>query len=275
MRPPSYRFAALQSQGERDYQEDDFGILDDRSSASKDGEHTLLVVADGMGGHAAGSRASQIATETFIDSYEKCEGGIPRRLLEALKRANAGLATAIDQDESLEGMGTTIVAAVVAEDQLYWISIGDSPMWIYRKGSLQRVNEDHSMMPVLAEMVEAGRITKNEMMMDPKRNALRSALMGDEIGLVDASQRPISLLSEDVLLLSSDGLMTLSEEQIVQVIAEGEGIINEEIPAKLMDAVNKVNKSSQDNTTVLIYSIELNQKEDEILPDEGRQPLKK
>ena len=258
MRPPNERFAALQSQGSRDYQEDDFGILDGRDSASSNDDHTLLVVADGMGGHAAGARASQTVTESFVDTYRHQQGGIPARLLEALKTSNSSLARAIDQDTDLEGMGTTLIAVVVYKDQLHWISVGDSPLWIYRKGSLQRVNEDHSMMPVLADMVAQGRISEDEMNMHPKRNALRSALMGDEIGLVDASQKPLSLLEGDVLLLSSDGLMTLSETQITSLIHENETAANDEIAKTLIEAVKKEGRKNQDNITVLLYSIELN-----------------
>jgi serine/threonine protein phosphatase PrpC len=82
--------------------------------------------------------------------------------------------------------------------------------------------------------------------------------MGDEIGLVDASQKPLSLLEGDVLLLSSDGLMTLSETQITSLIHENETAANDEIAKTLIEAVKKEGRKNQDNITVLLYSIELN-----------------
>jgi PPM family protein phosphatase len=257
MRSPSDRFAAMQSQGGRDYQEDDYGILDDRASAAKESEHTLLVVADGMGGHAAGEQASKIVAETLIDSYEQAEGGIPERLSEALKKANDHLATSIVEDHVLDGMGTTVVAAVVANGQLHWISVGDSPMWLFRKGKLKRVNEDHSMAPVLQELVDAGRITAEDMQMHPKRNALRSAVMGDEIDLVDASEKPIKLQAEDIIVISSDGLQTLSDKKIAKIVNDNKNEAYLQTPAKLIEAVEKEDKPNQDNTTVVTYSIEL------------------
>ncbi len=74
------RFSALQSKGDRSYQEDEFGILNEPDSASRLREQLLLVVADGMGGHVAGAKASQIVTESFIDTYRQSKGSILERL---------------------------------------------------------------------------------------------------------------------------------------------------------------------------------------------------
>ncbi|PCJ26898.1 MAG: hypothetical protein COA96_04520 [SAR86 cluster bacterium] len=272
MSRPSERFGALQSQGSRDYQEDEFGILDDRDLSRVDSEHTLLVVADGMGGHQAGATASKIVTETFIDAYHNCSGTIPSRLLEGLQQANSHLEESTKENSELQGMGTTIVAATVTNDGLHWISVGDSPLWIYQSGELKRVNADHSMAPVFADMVASGRMTKTEAATNPQRNALRSALMGDELGLVDASLEPLPLYSGDLLILASDGVMTLSQSQITSVLELSSKENNEVLVGKLMNAVLAQEKSNQDNTTILAYSIEVKTNDqDTVIPARSSQ----
>lgn len=256
MSGPGDRFAALQSRGDRDYQEDEFGILDGRDSASSLAEHTLLVVADGMGGHVAGARASQILTESFIDTYQKSEGAISERLQQSLNQSNADVAEAISNDHDLAGMGSTLLATVISEAGLEWISVGDSPLWLYREGELKRINQDHSMAPVLADMVAAGKLSESEAASDPKRNALRSAVMGDNLGLVDSSSNAVGLQQGDVLLLASDGVMTLSDVQIASLIEDNISAANDEILATIMQAVMESEKPNQDNTTILIYSVD-------------------
>lgn len=258
MSRPRDRIAALQSQGMRDYQEDEFGILDDLNTASSEGEHTLLVVADGMGGHVAGANASSIVTESFIDTYQQAEGSIASRLKTALHYSNDCIAKATDGNQDMQGMGTTLLAAVVSECGLEWISVGDSPLWLYRGGTLKRVNDDHSMAPVLVEMVAAGRMTEEEAAVDPNRNALRSAVMGTKLNLVDYSSTPMMLQEKDLLLLASDGVMTLAETQIAGIIKKNYENSNEEIVARIMSAVTDEQKPNQDNITLLIYSIDSN-----------------
>jgi protein phosphatase len=126
------RFAALQSPGKRGYQEDDYGVLD----ADGKGEHLLFLVADGMGGHAGGDTASAVVTESFTEAYRAASGSTRERLQLALAAANAALAAAIADNSALKGMGSTLVAAVVSAAGLEWLSVGDSPLWLYRDGTL-------------------------------------------------------------------------------------------------------------------------------------------
>lgn len=268
MSRPSDRFAALQSQGSRDYQEDDFGILDDRDLDSSIGEHTLLVVADGMGGHTAGAKASQVVTETFIDVYQKSSGSVPSRLQLGLEKSNRRLAEEVKESADLQGMGTTLLAVVVTAESLYWISVGDSPFWIYRDGELNRINADHSMTPVLAEMVEAGKLTVAEAACNPQRNALRSALMGDSLGLVDAAQEAYSIQSGDLLILASDGVLSITEEQIISAIDQSNGKDIEVKANSLMAAVIDERKTNQDNITIMLYSTEIRtEDQDTLIPE--------
>ena len=94
-------------------------------------------------------------------------------------------------------MGSTVVVAVISRDGIDWISVGDSPLWLFRDGRLRRLNADHSMAPVLASLVAAGRMTAEQAATDSNRHALRSAVMGEEIHLVDVSSQPVAVRKTD------------------------------------------------------------------------------
>ncbi len=260
------RFVAQQIQGERDYQEDDFGLLDnsetvldasaggEKEKTPKVKEHTLMVLADGMGGHKGGGVASGIVTRTFLEIYDRTTGAVDARLQKALLAANEALAKAIENNGNLAGMGTTLVAVVATDEGLSWLSVGDSPLWLYRDGELQRLNEDHSMAPVLDDLVATGRLSVEEKNKDGRKNSLRSALMGDEISIVDTSSVVMPVYGSDVIILASDGLETLPEKTIKKHIKKklrkGLGTCAD----TLISAVEKAKKKNQDNCTVVLYS---------------------
>ena len=249
------RFAAGQISGKRDYQEDDYGVLDGRADLGIDGgEHTLLLVADGMGGHVSGDTASRLISKTFIETYQRTSGPVTDRLRGCLEAANRAMAAAIEEKPELDGMGSTLLAVVVSRRGLEWISIGDSPLWLFREGHLIRINSDHSMAPVLADLVATGRMTEDEMPEDSNRHMLRSAVTGDEISLVDVSSQPRDLKKDDLLLLASDGIMTLGEKEIVNILHAMQGASLDENTVALLEAVEDAALPNQDNATVLLYS---------------------
>ena len=164
------------------------------------------------------------------------------------------MADAVDQNPELASMGSTLVAAVVSNQGLNWISVGDSPLWLFRKGALERLNADHSMAPVLADLVATGRMTEEEAARDPSRHSLRSAVTGEDIHLVDLSPQPVPVEKGDLLLLASDGLMTLGEEEIAGILVETQDASLEESAAALIQAVETAANPRQDNTTLLLYA---------------------
>ncbi len=246
------RFAALQIPGNRPYQEDDYGLLDGRDL----GIDGMVVVADGMGGHVGGATASSLLCKTFVESYQRASGPIADRLRDCLDEANAALADAIAENPHLMGMGSTLVAAVISQRGIEWISVGDSPMWLFREGRLRRLNADHSMASVFEDLVAAGRMTAEEAATDPKRHALRSAVMGDEIRLIDVSSQPVAIKKGDRLLLASDGLMTLDDEEIARILQHTRNATLEDSARALIEAVVAVEHPHQDNATVLLYTPE-------------------
>ncbi|MEE4376584.1 MAG: protein phosphatase 2C domain-containing protein [Candidatus Competibacteraceae bacterium] len=241
---------ASRIQGKREYQQDDYGIFE--LPASLQSGDLLLVLADGMGGERAGDRASATAIRCFIDAYGAISArNIPERLRRALDHANRELALEIAAAPSLlNGMGCTLLAAVLAKEGLYWISVGDSPLWLYRHKQLTRLNQDHSYRPVLAQQLAGGEISATDAQAHPDRNALFSALTGELIHQVDITQEPYPLQVGDRVLLASDGLLTLSEANIaIQMNAHAAGNM---ICQRLLEAVMNAADPEQDNTTVMV-----------------------
>ena len=266
------RFAAQQISGGREYQEDDYGLIE-LGDPDVDGSEVLLI-ADGMGGHVSGDTASRTVVKTFVEIYHSVDGPVPDRLRACLNAANDALAEAIKENPELEGMGSTVVAAVVSQHGLDWISVGDSPLWLFRDGKLRRLNADHSMAPVLANLVAVGRMTEEEAATDSKRHALRSAVMGDEIHLIDVSSQPVAIWKSDRLLLASDGLMTLEEEKIAGILQDMQDATLSEVVEALIHAVEKVGHPNQDNTTVLLYAPEADYGVEELPVDAAQEESK-
>lgn len=239
------------SQGARPYQEDNYGFL---PLGEEPNQGLLLVLADGMGGQVAGALASETAIEHFISAWREQDGAgdMSGRLENALAAANRSLREKVDADPTLEGMGCTLVGAVIADNAIQWVSVGDSPLWIMQEGRLQRLNEDHSMAPMLQNLVEAGRMSAEEAATDSRRNVLRSAVMGDELELIDRPEAPLPLHAPVRVLLASDGLQTLNDEEIADILSPS-AADSGACADRLMAAVEEKHYPNQDNVTALVY----------------------
>jgi serine/threonine protein phosphatase PrpC len=222
-----------QHQGARSYQEDAWEL-----KALDDGA-LLAVVCDGMGGHAGGAVASRLAVEALV----KAVAGQGRTLLEGLSAANAAVGAGAAAKAELAGMGTTLVAAIVRDDEVSWISVGDSPFYLIVGGHMTRLNADHSMAPQIDAMVARGVLTHEDAENHPGRHTLREAVMGEPLTLIDQGTR--RLPDDARLLLCSDGVQTLAE---VDLVAHG----NAGPARKLIEAVLAVHKPYQDNITVVL-----------------------
>ena len=247
------RFATRQIFGTREYQEDDFGLIEPSNDSSD--SSVVLLLADGMGGHVGGDTASATIIRTFAEQFHATTGSVTDRLHSCLRAANEAIADAIEKNPDLDGMGSTIVAAVVTPQGLDWISVGDSPLWLFRNGELHRLNADHSMAPALAKLVDEGRMTAQDAATDPNRHALRSAVVGDEIPLVDVSTHPVPVNEDDCVLIGSDGLFTLDEEKLTGVLSKLKETSTAEVVDTIVQAVEDAGHSHQDNTTVLLYTL--------------------
>ena len=237
------------TQGSRPRQEDDFGVFE--LPPQLEAGELLLVLADGMGGERAGALASALAVRGFIEAYDAVPATtVPERLERTLRHVNGRMALEVATDqEHLGGMGCTLLAVVLAEEGLYWISVGDSPLWLWRRGRLRRLNQDHAYRSVLAEQVSAGEISAEDAASHPDRNALISAVTGDDLELVDLPRQPFALKPNDQILLASDGLLTLSEREIAAVLKDARTAPSPCRP--LVEEVMSRRHPQQDNATVL------------------------
>lgn len=255
------RVAGDSRRGDREYQEDAFKVIDLRECSTEDDDAVLLVLADGMGGHAGGALASEIAVNRFAEAYVEMMSSpsLMKRFERSLEAVNLGLQEAIAEKPHLKGMGCTLIAAVVENDRLVWISIGDSPFWLYRNGTLTRLNADHSMKPVLEAMVAAGELTDAEARQDGRRSALRSAVDGNTPHLVDLNINGYRLQPEDTIILASDGVESMSDEEIAYALDRTSGRGAGERVTQLLDAVIAKRSPGQDNTTAILLEVILSE----------------
>lgn len=250
--------AARATVGARSGQEDAFRVWPAegplRPKASGDG--LLAVLADGMGGHAGGAVAGQTACAMFTEVFVADGAPYEERLKSALQASNEALAKGVEQNSALRGMGCTLVAAWIDKSGLRWTSVGDSLLLLYRFPDVIRLNADHSLGSYLDEQVRQNRITASEARAAPNRNALRSALTGSKIDLIDLHGEPLDLHPGDWILLASDGIGSLAGDELADVIYRYRQSTPEEMADGLVGAVARKGVPEQDNTTVVAVRVE-------------------
>ena len=210
------------------------------------------VLADGMGGHAGGALASRAVCEHFLLGYSGQIGPTRDRLRGGLASANRAIELVVEGNPALSGMGSTLIGAVFGPDGLEWISVGDSPLYLYRRGEIALLNEDHSLAPALDQLAAAGKITHEEARTDPRRHMLRSAITGEDLDLVDLSVKPLALQPGDYVVLASDGIHTLDEGEIARLITAYAADGPKVIASALIRSVDNMRDPQQDNTTVVV-----------------------
>ncbi|ABD54523.1 PP2C family protein-serine/threonine phosphatase [Jannaschia sp. CCS1] len=253
--PIGYDVATALWQGARPYQEDT--LLADFHGGMDRG---FAVLADGMGGHAAGDLASRLVVIDAVSHLKflmhdgaALETSLVSELTSAIETANNVLKDRAAEDRRLRGMGATFLATVVFEDRLYWASVGDSPLYLWREGTLRQLNEDHSMAPVIDQMARAGEITPEQAASHPDRNALTSVLMGEPLKAMDVPKTATVLDPGDVLIQASDGLQYLDDKKISEVVARGGN--SREIADALLAALRDLDDPVQDNTAILVLQL--------------------
>jgi serine/threonine protein phosphatase PrpC len=153
-------------------------------------------------------------------------------------------------------MGATLTACVVLDDALYWISIGDSPLFLFRDNQLQQINEDHSMGPQVDLMVETGALSEADARAHPDRSVLTSALFGERIARIDCPENACDLRPGDTIIIASDGLQYLSEDDIARVLRERPFARSADIVDALMGAVQGLNDPDLDNVTIGLVQVQ-------------------
>jgi len=234
---------------------EDVFVIDEKSG--------VYLVADGMGGHAAGEVASRIAAEAILNAFA---GQLPMQLdktwpehwnikrsaaanllVDAVRAGHSRVTMAVDKDLNLKGMGTTVVAAVLPPEsgKLIICHVGDSRAYRVRGAELQLLTRDHSW---VHEQVEAGFLTEEAARSHPLKNVVTQALGGSSEPKVDILETEI--LPDDLYILCSDGLNSmLDDEEIYNQVVQGGTL--EDIGQRLVVKANE--NGGNDNITVVLF----------------------
>ncbi|MDW4497158.1 protein phosphatase 2C domain-containing protein [Sulfitobacter sp. D35] len=222
----------------------------------------FIVLADGMGGHSAGDVASKIVvTEVFselkmlADQPELLERNFDRILRKAVAAANECVARIAQDSPGSRGMGATLIAPVVFDNRLYWISVGDSPLYLLRGSRLFRLNEEHSFASRMSKLVAKGQLDPEVAEQHPDRNCLTSVLGGQAIPEIDCRSQAVELRENDIVIAASDGLQFIGEWQIARIAFEARDLPSAEIGKRLLQSVYDLDDPDQDNVSLCVLKI--------------------
>ncbi|MBA2515894.1 MAG: Stp1/IreP family PP2C-type Ser/Thr phosphatase [Solirubrobacterales bacterium] len=207
----------------------------------------LFVVADGMGGARAGEVASQMAVEVFDDPGLP-DGAADQGLSQIITEANRRIHETSQSDERHAGMGTTVTAAYVGEQDVTIAHVGDSRAYLLRRGELTRLTSDHSL---VGELVARGKLTEEQAETHPQRSVITRALGPEPEVQVDTETYPAR--EGDVFLLCSDGLTSMVHEPaLLEILTSARDL--PDAGRQLIAAANRA--GGRDNITVVLFELE-------------------
>lgn len=223
----------------------DVGCVRDHNEDSLIVEHPLYAVFDGMGGHAAGEVASEIACKVISNRAPKSLD--VAALGQAVEEANLSILEAAKEGVGKKGMGTTCTACMLEGEKLNIAQVGDSRAYLLHDGRLNQLTRDHS---YVQQLVETGQITKEEARVHPNRSMITRALGSDPRMIPDLYE--ISVSSGDRLLICTDGLYSMvSDSRIEEILCSVEDA--QECADLLVSAAN--NAGGNDNITVIVVDV--------------------
>lgn len=246
----THAFGNAQHIGARSSQQDAFGFSNPNEAKFVAHAGLLAVLADGMGGLSHGDLASRAALGAFLAAYRQKppQESVAAALLRSLESANAAVCELAARHNASGDLGTTLVAAVLHEQGLEWISVGDSALFLFHSGTFTTLNTPHTYAQDLDARVAAGQMSVEAALADPQRESLTSFLGVTPLTHVDCSVRSLAMPATDCVVLASDGLFkTLSEGEMSAAMR---GTPQERCEA-LVAAVVRKQAEYQDNVTVL------------------------
>src|ERR671911_218927 len=208
-------------------------------------EAPVFAVADGMGGAQAGEVAARIAADAFDSADDRGEAPPEGYLRRVVRAANERIHDLAERDASRSGMGTTLTAALIGDEEVSFAHVGDSRAYLFRDGDLKRLTSDHSL---VEELRRQGRLTDAQAEEHPQRSIITRALGPEPEVEVDTQTR--AARAGDVYLLCSDGLTTMVPEQrIAEVLASSPNL--DAAVTRLVEEANE--KGGRDNITVVAF----------------------
>jgi protein phosphatase len=224
----------------RDHNEDNFLV---------DEPLALYAVADGMGGHQAGERASKMALDTLVAAMgapDAARADALQALREATQAAGAAIFLAAQEDEDLHGMGTTLTSLWFQKGRAYLAHVGDSRAYLYRDGRVQQLSDDHSW---VSEQVRAGMMTEEEAKDSKFRHIITRSVGFEREVQVDGAAIPVQ--PGDCFVLCSDGLSNyLGGDELARIL---QARFYRDIPRLLVDLAN--DRGGDDNVTVILIHV--------------------
>jgi len=227
-----------------------------RGNSSENIDVSIFLVADGAGGHATGEIASYLANRTLATYLvsnilyppNADKEDIVKLLSDGITYANKSVINYVKKNPASEGMGTTIVAAVVCGKKMVIGHVGDSRAYRIYNDSIVQLTKDHSL---IQDLIDNGKITKEEARIHPKKNVIFRAIGANND--IEADIQTIYLYQDDIILLCSDGLTDmLTDSEIKNIVVNGNDTLQEKCN-KLVDSANKA--GGNDNISVVLFKV--------------------
>ena len=243
--------ASVHGLGRRKNQEDSFGLSPTGDEDLVRSKGLLAIVADGMGGLDAGEEVSSGLVMSMLQNFKDDRRPVnpAAELDRLLKIGNANINELLKNTVGVGNGGSTLLAAIIRDGLLDWISVGDSRICLFRQGRLIDLNKKHNYGAELDELARRGEISAETARNDPRRAGLTSYVGMGDLKYVDRSIVPVSLMPGDKVVLMSDGIFnTLLDEEIINELS----FTAEGAASRLKNGVLAKNNPYQDNFTALI-----------------------
>lgn len=250
-RPRSYAWLVVGAKTDlgqvRENNEDKFDFIEPDEPSVLATKGRVFAVADGMGGHSAGQIAAELALSIFVRSYyTDLKGDIEAGVTKAVREANAYIVDVARAVPGRSGMGATLTAAIIRDDDLFIAQVGDSRCYMLRDGKLEQVTEDHSW---VAEQVRAGTMSLEDAEASPFRNVITRSMGGAPE--VEPDIHAVKMQPGDRFLLCSDGLSGMvPEEEIAALVSGGSPSVS---AWNLVDRANQY--GGKDNITAMVIHV--------------------
>ncbi|KNY30465.1 PP2C family protein-serine/threonine phosphatase [Pseudobacteroides cellulosolvens] len=234
-----------QTIGKRDEQEDSFSTVENEKGI-------MAVLADGMGGYTNGKVSSSIAVNTFIEEFSNSYSIYP---IEDFFRNVSRISNRAILDKSKGSRsGTTLVSVIVTDEMLYWASIGDSAIALFRNGEVMNLNKKHIFESELEQQYISGKISEEQMLNNPMKKRITSYLGAEVLKDIEICEKPIKLKRGDKVILCSDGVYnSITEIEMETIMAER--IKPYEVAEEIIEMIKAKNFPKQDNATIVILEV--------------------
>ena len=227
--------------GNRDEQEDSYATVVNSNGV-------LAVLADGMGGYASGKQASRIVVQTFVEEFETKEIDSSETFFQNTSLLCNKKILSVTKDQKI---GSTLAAVRIDKGYLSWVSIGDSAIILFREGELSNLNKKHIFQSMLEEQYQSGKISKREVLNNPKKKRLTSYIGYEGLREIEINKKAVKLLSGDKVILCSDGVYnSISEVEIEEILSMN--LSPAKAAEKITQNIAAKGHHHQDNATIIV-----------------------